>query len=103
MNHVRYTKRYLKKYLHSYGLSVTGTRDELYTRWVSYYDLLRGGKVGGIIHVEKSDGSCFSDDDKRDEVYIGTRYNTFDSNKIIRFKPNGGNFDMYGEIGRAHV
>jgi DNA repair protein RAD5 len=50
--------------------------------------------------VEKSDGSCFSDDDKRDEVYIGTRYNTFDSNKIIRFKPNGGNFDMYVDKNR---
>lgn len=98
MNHVKYTKGYLKERLGFDGLSTVGTRDELYNRWVANYNSLRDGKVGKVVYVEKSN-EIFSNN-QPDEVYIGTRYNTFDSNRIIRFKPNNGNFDMYVDKNR---
>jgi SNF2 family DNA or RNA helicase len=58
-----------------------------------FYTSQRNNWVGSIKNIEKT--IEYTNIEEPDEVYIGTRYNTFESNKIIRFKPNRGNFDMY--------
>lgn len=90
MNVVKYTIPFLKEELSKYNLSTKGKKAELQERLFNYYDEIRENWKSDIIYV--SDTLEFS---KKDEVFLGTRYNTIYGNGLLRFEKNQDNYDMY--------
>jgi len=90
MNHVKYTVSYLKEQMLKYDLSTKGKKTELQQRLDNYYNTIRKNWNTEIIYTNQT-----LDLNKKDELFLGTRYNKFDSNGIIRFVPNKSNYDMY--------
>ena len=90
MNTLKYTKTFLHNELSKYNLSTKGKKSELFERLMEHYDEKRMNWKAEIIHAD-TELNLY----EKDEIYLGTRAYKFDSNNLIRYVHNRGNYDMY--------